>query len=77
MRPPHTLLAPSSRKEFEAAKFDLVIVDIFLQVTNGFDVIKMMRERVAKSDHDLEKNARANRGVGCRDRVLGLRTPSD
>jgi len=32
-------------KEFENSKFDLAIVDIFLQGTNGFDVITMMRER--------------------------------
>ena len=33
-------------REFENSKFDLAIVDIFLQGTNGFDVITMMRERV-------------------------------
>lgn len=33
-------------KEFENSRFDLVIVDIFLQGTNGFDVISMMRERI-------------------------------
>jgi DNA-binding response OmpR family regulator len=33
-------------KEFENSRFDLVIVDIFLQGTNGFDVITMMRERI-------------------------------
>src|SRR3979490_250409 len=33
-------------KEFENSKFDLVIVDIFLQGMNGFDVITMMRERI-------------------------------
>jgi CheY-like chemotaxis protein len=33
-------------KEFENSRFDLVIVDIFLQGTNGFDVISMMRERM-------------------------------
>jgi DNA-binding response OmpR family regulator len=33
-------------KEFENSKFDLAIVDIFLQGTNGFDVIRMMRERI-------------------------------
>jgi DNA-binding response OmpR family regulator len=37
-------------KAFEDSKsdsrFDLAIVDIFLQGTNGFDVISMMRERV-------------------------------
>ena len=34
-------------KEFEDSQFDLAIVDIFLQGTNGFDVIRMMRERIA------------------------------
>ena len=33
-------------KAFENSRFDLVIVDIFLQGTNGFDVISMMRERI-------------------------------
>jgi DNA-binding response OmpR family regulator len=33
-------------KEFENSRFDLAIVDIFLQGTNGFDVITVMRERV-------------------------------
>jgi DNA-binding response OmpR family regulator len=33
-------------KEFENSRFDLVIVDIFLQGINGFDVITMMRERI-------------------------------
>jgi DNA-binding response OmpR family regulator len=33
-------------KEFENSKFDLAIVDIFLQGTNGLDVIRMMRERI-------------------------------
>jgi DNA-binding response OmpR family regulator len=33
-------------KEFENSKFDLAIVDIFLQGTSGFDVIATMRERV-------------------------------
>ena len=32
-------------KAFEASSFDLAIVDIFLQGTNGFDVITMLRER--------------------------------
>jgi DNA-binding response OmpR family regulator len=31
---------------FDDSRFDLAIVDIFLQGTNGFDVISMMRERV-------------------------------
>jgi DNA-binding response OmpR family regulator len=35
-------------KEFENSSFDLAIVDIFLQGTNGFDVIRKMRERVPK-----------------------------
>ena len=39
--------AAAGLKEFEASKFDLAIVDIFLQEANGFDVITMMRERVA------------------------------
>ena len=33
-------------KAFEESSFDLAIVDIFLQGTNGFDVITMLRERV-------------------------------
>jgi len=33
-------------REFENSKFDLAIVDIFLQGTNGFDVIRIMRERI-------------------------------
>jgi DNA-binding response OmpR family regulator len=33
-------------KAFENSNFDLVIVDVFLQETNGFDVITIMRERV-------------------------------
>jgi DNA-binding response OmpR family regulator len=33
-------------KEFERAEFDLAIVDIFLQGTNGLDVIGLMRERI-------------------------------
>jgi DNA-binding response OmpR family regulator len=33
-------------REFENSRFDLAIVDIFLQGTNGFDVIRMMRERI-------------------------------
>ena len=35
-------------KAFENSSFDLAIVDIFLQGTNGFDVIRKMRERVPK-----------------------------
>jgi DNA-binding response OmpR family regulator len=33
-------------KAFEGSEFDLAIVDIFLQQTNGLDVIRLMRERV-------------------------------
>jgi DNA-binding response OmpR family regulator len=33
-------------KEFENSKFDLAIVDIFLQGSNGLDVIRKMRERI-------------------------------
>jgi DNA-binding response OmpR family regulator len=33
-------------KEFENSRFDLVIVDIFLQGMNGFDIITVMRERI-------------------------------
>ena len=32
--------------EFEGSKFDLAIVDIFLQGTNGLDVMRKMRERI-------------------------------
>jgi DNA-binding response OmpR family regulator len=38
--------ADAGLKEFENSRFDLVIVDIFLQGTNGFDVITMMRDRI-------------------------------
>ena len=38
--------AAAGLKEFESSKFDLAIVDIFLQGTNGFDLIRMMRERI-------------------------------
>jgi DNA-binding response OmpR family regulator len=33
-------------KEFENSSFDMAIVDIFLQGTNGFDVIRKMRESI-------------------------------
>jgi len=33
-------------REFDGAQFDLAIVDIFLQGTNGLDLIGLMRERV-------------------------------
>ena len=38
--------AEAGLKEFEGSEFDLAIVDIFLQGTNGLDVIGLMRERV-------------------------------
>ena len=37
--------AATGLKAFENSSFDLAIVDIFLQGTNGFDLITMMRER--------------------------------
>jgi DNA-binding response OmpR family regulator len=38
--------AAAGLKEFENSKFELAIVDIFLQGTNGFEVIMKMRERI-------------------------------
>jgi DNA-binding response OmpR family regulator len=38
--------AAAGMREFESSRFDLVIVDIFLQGTNGFDIIRLMRERI-------------------------------
>ncbi len=38
--------ATAGLNEFEGSKFDLAIVDIFLQGTNGIDVIRKMRERI-------------------------------
>jgi len=38
--------AEAGLKEFAASEFDLAIVDIFLQGTNGLDVIGLMRERI-------------------------------
>ena len=38
--------AEAALKTFEAENFDLAIVDIFLQGTNGSDLIGTMRERV-------------------------------
>jgi DNA-binding response OmpR family regulator len=38
--------AAAGLKAFEDSDFDLAIVDIFLQGTNGFDIIRTMRERV-------------------------------
>jgi DNA-binding NtrC family response regulator len=38
--------AEAGLKAFEEASFDLAIVDIFLQDTNGSDLIATMRERV-------------------------------
>jgi DNA-binding response OmpR family regulator len=37
--------AAAGLRAFENSSFDLAIVDIFLQGTNGFDLITMMRER--------------------------------
>jgi DNA-binding NtrC family response regulator len=37
--------AAAGLKAFENSSFDLAIVDIFLQGTNGFDLITMIRER--------------------------------
>ena len=39
--------AEAAMKAFEESHFDLVIVDIFLQGSSGFDLIAAMRERVA------------------------------
>jgi DNA-binding response OmpR family regulator len=39
--------AASALQAFENSSFDLAIVDIFLQGTNGFDLIRMMRDRIA------------------------------
>ena len=36
--------AAAALKAFENSSFDVAIVDIFLQGTNGFDLITMMRE---------------------------------
>jgi DNA-binding response OmpR family regulator len=38
--------AAAGLNAFENSSFDLAIVDIFLQGTNGFDLIRMMRERI-------------------------------
>jgi DNA-binding response OmpR family regulator len=38
--------ADAGLKAFEGSELDLAIVDIFLQGANGFDLIRMMRERV-------------------------------
>jgi DNA-binding response OmpR family regulator len=34
-------------KAFEESKFDLAIVDVFLQGANGLDVVRTMRQRIA------------------------------
>jgi DNA-binding response OmpR family regulator len=39
--------AAAALKAFEGTSFDAAIVDIFLEGTNGFDLITMMRERVS------------------------------
>ena len=38
--------ASAALQAFDISSFDLAIVDIFLQGTNGFDLIRMMRERI-------------------------------
>jgi DNA-binding response OmpR family regulator len=38
--------AAAALKEFENSRFDMAIVDIFLQGTNGFDLIRIMRARI-------------------------------
>ena len=38
--------AAAGLKEFEDSRFDMAIVDIFLQGANGFDVIRKMRESI-------------------------------
>jgi DNA-binding response OmpR family regulator len=38
--------AVAALQAFENSSFDLAIVDIFLQGTNGFDLIRMMRDRI-------------------------------
>lgn len=38
--------AAAGLKAFDISEFDLAIVDIFIQGTNGFDVIRTMRDRV-------------------------------
>ena len=38
--------AAAGLKEFEASEFELAIVDIFLQGTNGFEIIMKIRERI-------------------------------
>ena len=40
--------AAAALQAFENSNFDLAIVDIFLQGTNGFDLIRMMRDRIPK-----------------------------
>jgi DNA-binding response OmpR family regulator len=39
--------AAAALKAFEGTSFDAAIVDIFLEGTNGFDLISMMRERAS------------------------------
>jgi DNA-binding response OmpR family regulator len=39
--------AAAALKALEATSFDAAIVDIFLEGTNGFDLITMMRERAS------------------------------
>lgn len=38
--------AAAALQAFDISSFDLAIVDIFLEGTNGFDLIRMMRDRI-------------------------------
>jgi DNA-binding response OmpR family regulator len=38
--------AAAALQAFDNSSFDLAIVDIFLQGANGFDLIRMMRDRI-------------------------------
>lgn len=40
--------ASAALQAFDISSFDLAIVDIFLHGTNGYDLIRMMRDRSAK-----------------------------
>ncbi len=40
--------AAAALQAFDHSSFDLAIVDIFLEGTNGFDLIRMMRDRIPK-----------------------------
>ena len=40
--------AAAALQAFDRSSFDLAIVDIFLEGANGFDLIRMMRDRIPK-----------------------------